>query len=162
MEGQVQNLNQPDKSQEIAGLIQEILNVLGVNARVGIEQNVNGYNFNISSEDSHLLIGQRGVNLQALQLLVNSITHKKFGFVARFTIDVDDYKKKREWYLRETAKKAIEQMKRTGRPVALEPMSAYDRRVIHAYLSADDNYDTESIGEEPNRRIVIRPKQNGF
>src|SRR5258708_923068 len=99
---------------KIAELIQQTLEKMGVSARVSTEQNVQGYVFNISSLDSNLLIGQHGANLFALQILVSNIAFKKFGHMARFTIDVDDYKKKREWYLRETAKKALEQIKRTG------------------------------------------------
>ncbi len=150
------------KTAEIAALIKEALEKMGVEARVSIEQNVQGFTFNISSPDSNLLIGQRGANLHSLQSLMHSIAYKRYGPIDRFTLDVDDYKKKREWYLRETAKKALEQLKRTGRPVALEPMPAHDRRVIHAFLSADFDFETESIGEEPNRRIVIKPKEKGF
>ena len=153
-----EQLNKTDHSAEISQIIFDALAHMGVQARVSVEQNVNGFTFNISSPDSNLLIGQRGANLAALQTLTHNIAYKRFGMVDRFTIDVDDYKKKREWYLRETAKKALEQMKKTGRSVALEPMAAYDRRVIHAFLSADFDYETESIGEEPNRRIVIKPK----
>ncbi len=151
--------NRTDHSEEIAAIIQEILNSMGVAARVSIEQNINGYSYNISSPDSSLLIGQRGANLQALQSLAHNVAYKKFGEVSRFTIDVDDYKKKREWYLRETAKRAMEHMKKTGRAVILEPMPAYDRRIVHAFLSADFDYETESTGEEPNRRIIIKPKE---
>ncbi|MHB8871079.1 MAG: Jag family protein [Candidatus Doudnabacteria bacterium] len=150
------------KTAEIAALIKEALEIMGVDSRVGVEQNVQGFTFNISSPDSNLLIGQRGANLHALQTLIHSIAYKRYGPTDRFTLDVDDYKKKREWYLRETAKKAVEQLKRTGRPVALEPMPPHDRRVIHAFLSADFDFETESIGEEPNRRIVIKTKEKGF
>ena len=151
--------NKTDHSSEIADIIQQIMNNMGISARVSIEQNVNGYTYNISSSDSNLLIGQRGANLQALQSLAHTIAFKKFGMLDRFQVDVDDYKKKREWYLRETAKRAIEHMKKTGRAVILEPMPAYDRRIVHAFLSADFDYETESTGEEPNRRIIIKPKE---
>ncbi len=153
-----ENQNKADHSAEISQIISDILAHMDVQARVSTEQTVNGFSFNISSPDSNLLIGQRGANLQALQTLAHNVAYKKFGLIDRFTVDVDDYKKKREWYLRETAKRALEHMKKTGRPVALEPMPAYDRRVIHAFLSADFDFETESVGEEPNRRIVIKPK----
>ncbi|TSC64926.1 MAG: hypothetical protein G01um101477_668 [Candidatus Doudnabacteria bacterium Gr01-1014_77] len=91
------------KTAEIAALIKEALEIMGVDSRVGVEQNVQGFTFNISSPDSNLLIGQRGANLHALQTLIHSIAYKKYGPTDRFTLDVDDYKKKREWYLRETA-----------------------------------------------------------
>jgi spoIIIJ-associated protein len=148
-----------DYSEEIGVIVGDILKQMGAEARVSLEMNVNGVTYNISSPDSHLLIGQRGVNLHALQTLAHNIAFKKFGLIDRFTVDVDDYKKKREWYLRETAKRALEHIKKTGRPVMLEPMPPHDRRVVHAFLSADFDYETESTGEEPNRRIIIRPKE---
>src|SRR5579884_2099393 len=116
---------------------------------------------NISTRDSNLLIGQRGANLSALQYLAQAIAYKRLQLPERFMLDVDDYRRKREWYLRETAKKAIEQIRRTHRAVMLEPMPAYERRVIHAYLSEEREVETESVGKEPNRRIVIKPKERG-
>jgi spoIIIJ-associated protein len=150
-----------EHSEEISQLLSEVLEKMGVSARVSIEQNVQGFVFNISSPDSNLLIGQRGANLHALQLLIQNMSYKKFGVSERFSLDVDDYKKKREWYLRETAKKALEQIRRTGRPLGLEPMPGHERRVIHAYLSQEYDIETESVGEEPNRRIVIKLKPKG-
>ena len=150
-----------DVAEKIAEIIKGIIASMGVDANVDVEDGIKGKIFNISSPDSNLLIGQHGANLYALQILVHGIAMKKFKALEHFSIDVDDYRRKREWYLRETAKKAIEQVKRTHRSVALEPMPAYERRVIHAFLSEDWNVETESIGEEPNRRIVIKPKARG-
>ena len=150
-----------EQAKLIAGLIQDMIQQMGVDARVEVEDGVRGKIFNISSPDSNLLIGQHGANLYALQILITALAVKNHGVVERFSIDVDDYRRKREWYLRETAKKAIEQVKRTHRPVVLEPMPAYERRVIHAFLSEDFSVETESTGFEPNRRIVIKPKPRG-
>jgi len=150
-----------ETSKQIADFIVEVVAKMGVEARVSIEENLKGTAFNISSRDSNLLIGQHGANLYALQLLAQSAAYKKWNIVQRFTVDVDDYKKKREWYLRETAKRAVEQVKRTHRSVALEPMPAYERRVIHAYLSEEREVETESTGSDPNRRIIIKLKPKG-
>lgn len=156
------NLNiDAEKSEQIADLIKQILNIMSVDCDVSIEQNIKGNVFNISSPDSSLLIGQRGVNLHALQILAQGISFRKLGVTTRFSVDVDDYKKKREWYLRENAKKALLHVRQTGRPLALEPMSAHERRIIHAFLSEEYGIETESIGEEPNRKIVIKPKAKG-
>jgi spoIIIJ-associated protein len=108
-----------------------------------------------------LLIGQHGANLYSLQIITHAVALKHFGVAERFSIDVDDYRRKREWFLRETAKKALEQVKRSHKPVMLEAMPAYERRVVHAYLSEDFSVETESIGNEPHRRIVIKPKPRG-
>lgn len=157
-----ENLNiSAEKSAEIASLIKEILAKMDVDCQISIEQNIKGNVFNIASPDSSLLIGQRGINLYALQVLAQNISYRKLGVMQRFAIDVDDYKKKREWYLRENAKKALQQVKNSGRPVQMEPMSAHERRIVHAFLSEEYAVETESIGEEPNRRIVIKPKARG-
>ncbi len=147
-----------NQAEQITEILQEVLDKLGVESKIETDEGVRGKIFNILSPDSNLLIGQRGANLAALQQVVNGIVFKKLQNIERFVIDVDDYRRKREWYLRETAKKAMEQIKRTRRPVVLEPMSPSERRVIHAFLSEDFNFETESVGEEPHRRIVIRPK----
>ena len=150
-----------DKVEAITQLIEGIIHSMGISARVSPEENIRGHVFNISSPDSKLLIGQKGANLQALQILVHSIAIRKFGVMQRFSLDVDDYKKKREWYIRETAKKALEHMRSTGRAVRLEPMPAHERRIVHAYLSNEEDIATESVGDEPERRIVIRKKEKG-
>jgi spoIIIJ-associated protein len=152
---------EPEKVDQIRDLIDETLQKMGVSARVSVEENIRGFVFNISSPDSNLLIGQKGANLQSLQSLMQTIAFKKLQVTARFTLDVDDYKKKREWYLRETAKKALEHMRKTGRSVLLEPMPAHERRIIHAYLSTEDDIETESTGQEPARRIIIKLKEKG-
>ena len=151
-----------EQNNQIAELIREIVAKMGIDCQVAIEQNIQGNVFNIASSDSKLLIGQRGNNLHALQLLAGTIAYRKLQITDRFSVDVDDYKKKREWFLRETAKRALEQVKRTHQPVSLEPMAAYERRIVHAYLSEDYSVETESVGAEPNRKIVIKPKPRGM
>lgn len=150
-----------EQNQQIADLVKNLVEGMGISCRVSIEENIKGNVFNIASPDSNLLIGQKGNNLQALQIIANNIAHKNFEVIERFSIDVDDYKKKREWQLREIAKRALEQVKNSRKSVTLEPMMPYERRVIHAFLSEEYDIETESIGAEPNRRIVLKPKARG-
>lgn len=150
-----------EQNQQIADLVKNLVERMGISCRVSIEENIKGNVFNIASPDSNLLIGQKGNNLQALQIIANNIAHKNFEVIERFSIDVDDYKKKREWQLREIAKRALEQVKNSRKSVTLEPMMPYERRVIHAFLSEEYDIETESIGAEPNRRIVLKPKARG-
>jgi spoIIIJ-associated protein len=150
-----------EQKQGIIELLQAILQTMGIEARVSPEDNLNGTEFNIYTPDSRLLIGQRGANLAALQTLVHSVAYRKFPGVERFTIDIDDYRKQREYRLREIAKRASEQVKKSGKPVRLEAMNPYERRIVHAYLSNEYGIDTTSVGKEPNRKIIISPKQKG-
>jgi spoIIIJ-associated protein len=152
-----------DKIEKTKSIIKELIGKLGVNGEVEFEESITkGLIFNITSPDSYLLIGRQGSTLHSLQILVQALVAKtlKSEEPFWFTLDVDDYKRKREWYLKETAKGAVEQIKRTGRGLALEPMPNYERRFIHAYLQ--EHYPevfTESIGEEPYRKVVIKLKR---
>jgi spoIIIJ-associated protein len=147
----------------IKNLIEETLKVMGFNMGVTYEESVTkGLVFNIAaSPDSYLLIGRQGSTLHSFQTLAQAMAAKKFSGQEPiyFSIDVDDYKMKREWYLKETARAAVEQIKKTGRALSLEPMPNYERRIVHAYLQehAPEVF-TESVGEDPYRKIIIRLK----
>lgn len=117
--------------------------------------------FNVKTRDAQLLIGKLGVNLEALQYIVRIIFRKQTqGEDDRFpfAIDIDDYKDQRVIYLKELARRAAHHVRETRRAVSLEPMQSYERRVVHSYLSLYNDLATESIGVEPNRKIVIRNK----
>lgn len=152
-----------DKIELVKNTILELLEKCGINADVEFEESITkGLVFNISTPDSYLLIGRQGATLHSLQILVQALSARKMQSQEPFyfTIDVDDYKRKREWYLKETAKQAAEQVKRTGRAVALEPMPNYERRYIHAYLQEHNpEVITESIGNDPHRKIIIKIKR---
>jgi spoIIIJ-associated protein len=146
-------------------IIEELIQKMGVEAKVEYEESITkGLIFNISSYDSYLLIGRQGATLQSLQTLAQALVLKKLSSASGeplwFSLDVDDYKRKREWFLKETAQAAVEHIKKTGRGVALEPMPNYERRLVHAYLQ--ERYpeaESSSIGEEPRRKVVIRLKR---
>lgn len=150
-----------EQKEAVSEIIRETLRTLDIPARVSPEDNLSGTEFNIYTPDSRLLIGQHGANLQALQFLVSAAALRRFPEIERFVIDIDDYRKQREYRLRETAKRTLDQVKKTGQPVTLEPMNAYERRIIHAYLSNEYGIDSESVGRDPNRKIVVKPKEKG-
>lgn len=151
-----------DKIEIVKQAIVELLAMAGVHAQVEFEDSITkGLVFNISTPDSYLLIGKQGATLHALQILVQAVAAKKFqNQPFYFSLDVDDYKRKREWFLKETAHGAAEQVKKIGRPVSLEPMPNYERRLVHAYLQEHfPQLESSSIGEEPYRKIVIKLKR---
>ncbi len=151
-----------DKADKVKKLIQDLLDQTGVQATVEYEDSlIKGLVFNISSKDSRLLIGRQGSTLHSIEILAHALTARAFPNEEPlyFSLDVDDYKRKREWFLKEEARNAVDQVKRTGKPVTLEPMPNYERRYVHAYMQ--ENFPeviTGSIGEEPYRKIVIRLK----
>ena len=108
-------------------------------------------------DELNSLIGGRGERLQAIQHLVNLMLSRKMGEWARVTVDIEEYRGRREAQLRALARKAADRVKETGRAVQLEPMTALERRWIHVELQEMDGIATESAGEEPERRVVVIP-----
>jgi len=114
--------------------------------------------FNLKSFDSGILIGGRGVNLAALQYMARLLVHKRLAEPVNFVVDVEGYKKNREEFLRELARQAAARVRETKEGLLLKPMLSYERRVVHSELSNLPDIATESTGEEPERRILIKPK----
>jgi len=107
------------------------------------------------------LIGRKGERLSALQHLVNLMLSKEMGSWTRVLVDVEDYRGRRERQLRELAERAAARVVETGKMLQLEPMSALERRWIHMSLRDHPAVATQSIGEEPNRRVVLVPRSPG-
>jgi spoIIIJ-associated protein len=151
-----------NKIEIIKNIITELLSKAGISGSVEFEESITkGLVFNISSPESFLLIGRQGATLHSVQTLVRALAAKKLNSQEPFwfTLDVDDYKRKREWFLKETAKAAVEKAKMTGRSQALEPMPNYERRLVHAYLQEHcPEAESSSIGDEPYRKVIIRIK----
>jgi spoIIIJ-associated protein len=104
------------------------------------------------------LIGRKGERLSALQHLVNLMLSKEMGSWTRVLVDVEDYRGRRERQLRELADRAAARVMETGKMLQLEPMPALERRWIHLTLRDHEGVATQSIGEEPNRRVVLVPR----
>ncbi len=104
------------------------------------------------------LIGRKGERLSALQHLVNLMLAKRLGVWTRILVDVEDYRGRRERQLRDLARRAAARVVETGKMLQLEPMPALERRWVHLELRDHPAVATQSIGEEPNRRVVVLPK----
>lgn len=114
----------------------------------------------IENENLGFLIGYRGETLYALQNILSAIAGKKIDNKVRVILDIEGYKEKREKTLEELADKMAKTVIRYKKPVTLEPMQAYERKIIHSRLQQNDKVETKSVGEEPHRRIVISLKNN--
>ena len=104
------------------------------------------------------LIGYRGETLNSLQIILSSIANNGFEDRVKVILDIGGYREKREKTLEELAGKISKTVMKTGKSITLEPMTAYERKIIHSKLQENEKIDTHSIGEEPNRRIVISKK----
>ncbi|MDD2732048.1 MAG: KH domain-containing protein [Candidatus Pacebacteria bacterium] len=112
----------------------------------------------IKTEEPQILIGQNGQTLSEVQYLIKSILRKDIDQKFYVDIDINSYKEKKTEYLKETARSLADEVVLSKREKILSPMSSYDRRIIHLELINREDVETESIGEEPERRLIIRPK----
>lgn len=122
------------------------------------EENSNVINVDLKGDDMGVLIGKRGQTLDSLQYLTNLAVNKNAESFVKVKIDTEDYRKRRRETLENLAKNIAYKVKRTKRPVSLEPMNPYERRVIHSALQADRYVETHSEGEEPFRKVVVTLK----
>ena len=113
----------------------------------------------INGNDLSILIGRRAETLNALQFITRLIVGKELGRGVHIIVDVEGYRVRRERSLRQLARRMASQAVRTGRRQVLEPMAANERRIIHVELRDDPNVTTESIGDEPRRKVTINPKR---
>lgn len=116
-------------------------------------------NVNLNGEGLGYLIGYRGETLYAMQNIMSTIAGKGIQNRVRVILDIQGYKEKREKTLEELAKKVAKTVIKTKKPVKLEPMQAYERKIIHSALQENEKIETISVGEEPHRRIVISLKK---
>ena len=113
----------------------------------------------IEGDDSKTLIGYRGEVLNSLQVILNSIANKDSKEKVRIILNISNYREKREKSLEELADKISKTVLKTGKSITLEPMMAYERKIIHNRLQSSNKVKTYSIGEEPYRKVVIKKKK---
>ncbi len=149
---------------KIKDLIQDVLDRMSIQARVEYEDSLaNGLVFNIYSRDAKLLIGHQGATLYALEHILHAVVARKFNSQTEdsverilFSIDVDEYKRNRQFQLKQIVKDAISDIKRSGTSISLQSMSKYERRFIHTYIQEQfPHIKTESLGVDPRRYIKL-------
>ena len=116
-------------------------------------------NVEIIGENTNALIGYRGETLNALQTVLSSIANKGIEEKVRVILDISEYKNKRKKVLEERADKISKTVIKTGKKVTLEPMPAYERKIIHSRLQNNKKVTTQSVGEEPHRKIIVELKR---
>lgn len=115
--------------------------------------------FKISGKDSGIIIGRRGETLDALQYLTSLVVNRTNDEYKRVTIDIENYRQRREETLVRLAGRLAQRVVRNRRSVTLEPMNPYERRIIHSALQSNSSVETFSVGDEPNRKVVISLRQ---
>ncbi len=155
----MEELSEKERSvlEEAKAVLEELLRLMDLSGTVEIGMGSETAKLNVKGDDLGILIGRRGEKLASLQHLVNLIVARKEGQHNRIAVDVGNYRGRREEQLRDVAKRAAERVVKTGKIIQLEAMPAVERRIVHVTLVENPRVRTQSVGVDPNRRIVILP-----
>lgn len=139
--------------------LQKLLKDLGFTSNIEIKNKEEVPTYTIYSDNDALLIGKNGKNLKALSILTSQHLLNELGRNFKFTIDINSYKEKRERSLESLARRIAREVATTKVEAKLDSMNSYERRIIHNALTNNKRVYTESEGEEPNRYVVIKPRE---
>jgi len=148
------------KAETVRNLLEGLLKHMGVRAQVMVRTGSDPLTLDVSGRDLGALIGWRGETLRALQSVTNVMVGKHLAEGERVIVDVERYRQRREHTVREIALRAARQVKMTGDAITLDAMQAFERRAIHLALEGDPDVTSSSIGEEPERRVVVGPRKS--
>ena len=152
----------PENLEKIKEVILEFFRKTGLEIeKVEIKESQDpAVSVNLKVEEPQSLIGERGQTLAEIQRLLKIILQKKAapGELFYINLDINDYKKNKEEYLRELAASAADEVSITKREKQLFPMSAFERRIVHVELASRSDIETESAGHEPERKVIIKPR----
>ena len=139
--------------------IKEITNLMNIECNLEVKRRDNNINIEIFSDNNSILIGKNGRTLEALQNIIRQIVDSEINNEYKIILDIENYKDKKISKIERMAKQVAREVKQTKIETKLDPMNSYERRAIHNILSNNKYVYTESIGEEPNRCVVIKPKE---
>lgn len=142
-------------------VLEEMLSLMGLAGTVEVASAGETSRLNVKGDDLGALIGRRGEKLASLQHIVNLIVGRREGQHHRIAIDVENYRGRREEQLRDVADRAAKRVIQSGKIIQLEAMPAVERRIVHMVLLENPKVRTQSVGVEPNRRIVVLPAGQG-
>ncbi len=157
---EVEVIEKREVVKEIKNYLAKLLKDLGFTANIEVKVKDNVPTYTIYSDNDSLLIGRNGKNLHALSIVVGQYIKKEIGESYKFLIDINDYKEKREKSLERLAKKVAREVAETKIEVKMDSMNSYERRIIHNALANNKKVYTKSEGEEPNRCVVVKPKED--
>ena len=138
----------------------DVLGKMNIKADFDIQEDEESLLIKILGQDIGIIIGRRGETLDSLQYLTSLVVNKNREFYKRVTIDIENYRQKREDTLIKLSERLAERVIKYKKSVTLEPMNPYERRIIHSTLQNHKNIETFSVGEEPNRKVVIKIKSD--
>lgn len=135
--------------------LEEVFEKMKVEAEIEAKEQDDGILLKITGKDSAIIIGKRGETLDSLQYLTSLVVNKNEKTYKRVTIDIENYRKKREETLVKLANRLADRVVRYRKNITLEPMNPFERRIIHSTLQNNKYVETYSVGDDPNRKVVI-------
>ena len=139
--------------------INEITKLMGIDVNLEVRRRDNNITIKIFSDHNAVLIGKNGNTIEALQTIIRQIVLKETNTFISIILDVENYKDKKNRNIEFIAKKVAREVAKTKVEAKLDSINSYERRIVHSILSEDKYVYTESIGEEPDRCVVIKPKE---
>ena len=155
----IEVINYNDLVNFIKETIIEITKLMGMEVNLEVRRRDDNITIKIFSDHNAVLIGKNGKAIEALQTIIRQIIHNETKEFIGVVLDVENYKEKRVKNLEYLAKKVAREVKETKVETKLDSMNSYERRIIHSILSDNKYVYTESVGEEPNRCVVVKPKE---
>lgn len=140
--------------------LQEMMDTMGIEADININMSGKNLNIDIFGNNVGILIGKRGTTLESIQYITNLVVNKGKTTYANVILDVENYRSRRKENLESLAFNLAKRVKNTGSSIVLEPMTSYERRIIHYALEKEKEVYTKSKGLEPHRCVVIRPRES--
>ena len=144
---------------EIKETIMDITKKMGLTANLEVRRRDDNITIKIFSDHNAVLIGRNGSTIEALQTIIRQIIYNKTKTFISIILDVENYKDKKNHSIEILAKKVAREVAKTKFEPKLDSMNSYERRIVHSTLANDKYVYTESVGEEPNRCVVIKPKE---
>ena len=147
-----------DTNSKIKKILEEVFDIINYDVELNDFDEYNGtkrMNLSYEEDDANVLVGKNGKNIMALETLINIILKKRLNIKNKIMLDVNNYRKKKDIFLKDIAIKAGEEVLKTKRKVYLKPMNAYERKVVHKTLQNVKNVTTKSIGKGKLKKIVV-------
>lgn len=157
---EIEVIRHDDVVEYIKEYLKELVKNMGLTVNLEVKKRNDNIMYILYTDNNSILIGKNGRTLDAITTIVKQVVHKEIGEYFKFTIDVGEYKQAREQRLESLAKKVAREVSTSKVAAKLDPMNSYERRIIHTILADNKKVTTESEGEEPNRYVVIKPKED--
>ena len=157
---EIEVIRHDDVVEYIKEYLKELVQNMGLTVNLEVKKRNDNIMYILYTDNNSILIGKNGRTLDAITTIVKQVVHKEIGEYFKFTIDVGEYKQAREQRLESLAKKVAIEVSTSKVAAKLDPMNSYERRIIHTILADNKKVTTESEGEEPNRYVVIKPKED--